>query len=305
MKPIIIGSGALNRHLETKVQTSDLDLICLTRFSAEQYIQEHLNQAKFISLKKCEKFKTETIVYFIDDTHVELTYPLDNSCTTYRMFTQLNSELTEESDFLVPSLDLLYSLKMSHRFVKDSPHFFKTRNHCRYLANLGAKILNSTWYYDRINETYDYSSYSLKMKSSEFFNSNFDYIYDHDSIHESVKLLDRPAYTKYMSDGEEVLCSRDKFYDQSVAVRICGVLEEAYVLALERSQIPFDFDPDPKVSFMIALEKVCTSITSGWFREFAWDNYFVIVEMYNPDYVTKFKTALKSGKIKPYKKVAQ
>lgn len=303
MKPIIIGSGALNRHLEQPIRTTDLDLICLNRFSAEQYIQKHLSSAEFVSIKKSDKFNTETIVYYNYGKHVEITYPLTSICTTAQMFTKLKHELKEDSDFFVPSLNLLYTLKLSHRFVKDSPHFFKTRNHCRYFEKLGAQLVCQSWYDDRIVETYNYESYSLKMKASDFFNSNFDYIYDHDSIHEAVKLLDAPAYTKYMSDGEEVMCSVEKFYAQPFAIRIAGVLEESYVLALERSQIPFNFEPDPKKSFLIALEKVCTSITSGWFRDFAWTNYFVIAEMYNPDYVEKFKTALESGKIKPYKKV--
>jgi hypothetical protein len=30
-----------------------------------------------------------------------------------------------------------------------------------------------------------------------------------------------------------------------------------------------------------ALDKVCTSITSGWFREFAWQNYDEVVKIYH------------------------
>ena len=52
---------------------------------------------------------------------------------------------------------------------------------------------------------------------------------------------------------------------------------------------------------MIALEKVCTSITSGWFREFAWENFDVVTNLYNDDYITKFTNAMKDGIILPYK----
>jgi hypothetical protein len=34
--------------------------------------------------------------------------------------------------------------------------------------------------------------------------------------------------------------------------------------------------------------KVCTSITSGWFREFAWENYDNVLDLYNDKYVEIF-----------------
>ncbi len=80
--------------------------------------------------------------------------------------------------------------------------------------------------------------------------------------------------------------------------RLYGVLEEAYVLALERSQIPFAGKVTPRQSFDIAIEKVCTSITSGWFREFAWENYDKVVELYRDDYVEKFKAGVDKGIVK-------
>lgn len=86
-----------------------------------------------------------------------------------------------------------------------------------------------------------------------------------------------------------MMTSKDKFFSCHPNVQLYGVLEEAYVLALERHQIPNNFKPDPKASFDIALEKICTSITSGWFREFAWENYYKVQELYSPNYVTKFK----------------
>lgn len=298
MKPILIGSEALKRHVSLQFKTTDLDLICLDKFTAEQYIQTNLKEAEFVKLSKSVKFSTETLVYLENDKHIEITYPVSLDCSTALLFSLLGSEIIEHEDFLVPSLNLLYTIKLSHRFLKDSPHFKKTRNHCRFFERNGAKLTCLYWYDKRISETYDYNSYKLNVSSKDFFNSNFNYIYCHDDIHEAVKLLDRPAYTKYMEDDAEVLCSQRKFYEQPFAVRIAGVLEETYVLALERSQIQTDFTVDPKTSFLIALEKVCTSITSGWFRDFAWNHYFIIAEMYDPSYISKFKIALDSGIVK-------
>lgn len=125
-------------------------------------------------------------------------------------------------------------------------------------------------------------------------------VYDHDSIHDAMKHLRYPAYQYYKPAVAEVFCSQEMFNKQHIDVRLYGVLEEALVLALERSQIPFNYEPDPKKSFDIALNKVCTSITSGWFREFAWEHYDRVQEMYNSNYVDRFKKALADGIIKPF-----
>ena len=80
--------------------------------------------------------------------------------------------------------------------------------------------------------------------------------------------------------------------------------EEACVLALERSMIPFDFKPNPHKSFATALEKVATSITSGFFREYAYRNYHAVLNLYNASgrdqYVAKFLKALEAGKIEVF-----
>jgi hypothetical protein len=207
-------------------------------------------------------------------------------------------------DCIVAPLDMLYTLKMSHRFLKNSPHFQKTMRHIRNMRHpkVNAKIISERFLERREIETYDYSHPNLNVSKGEFFNSNFDYVYDHDSIHEAIKLLDRPAYTFYMASEEsEVNCSKDKFFAQERTIQLLGVLEETYVLALERSQIPTEFSVDSRVSFMLALEKVCTSITSGWFRAFAWENYDLIAKMYDEAYVDKFKHALNNGTIKRFK----
>ncbi len=111
-----------------------------------------------------------------------------------------------------------------------------------------------------------------------------------------------PAYKIFSIEGKEVLSSKAKFERCDTSVQLNAVLEESYVLALERSQIPYEGKITPANSFLIALEKVCTSITSGWFREFAYDNYFKVAMMYNESYVQKFKDGLNNGIVKPFTK---
>lgn len=145
----------------------------------------------------------------------------------------------------------------------------------------------------RMKETYDYSHPKLNVSSKDFFSGDgVDYIYEHDDIHDAIALLDKPAFRYYMSDAE-VMTSKDKFFSVDESIRLLGVYEETCVLALERSQIPNDFSLAPERSFMLALIKVCSSITSGWFREYAWENFFKVVELYHRlgenDYITRFK----------------
>lgn len=201
----------------------------------------------------------------------------------------------------LPSLNDLFLLKTSHRYRKNFRHFEKTRKDWETLRNLGCEIVNDALLRKREKETYTAPRPSLAKSKSEFFRDEAGiYVYDHDTIHEAVAHLDRPAYLFYKKDGAEVQCDRQKWLSVSDGVRFFGVLEEVYVLALERSQIPFP-DTDRLLSFKIALEKVCTSITSGFFREYAYENYYRVFSAYQPDYVNRFNDALSQGKIRKFK----
>lgn len=203
---------------------------------------------------------------------------------------------------MIATLDQLYTLKMSHRYKKDSPHFKKTRDDIMLMRKYGAKVFDDAWLKRRETETYTNKLPKLNVMKGDFFRGDgVEYVYDHDTIHMACahingKLGDIvPAYTLYMKDDAPVQCDKKKFFDHAERVRLYGVLEEAQVLALERSQIPHRGKVEPRRSFDIALQKVCTSITGGWFREFAWENFDRVNEMYEPDYVDRFWKAVDDG----------
>lgn len=210
-----------------------------------------------------------------------------------------------QSEVVYANVDTLYMLKMSHRYKKNSPHFLKTMKDIHIFRKEGAEISHDEdlvkLYAARMEATYGYSHPNLRRTKEEFFitSGELKYEYDHDSLHQAVAHLPRPMYTYYAVDGEQVLSDRSKFEGLSSDYeRNLGVIEEAYVLALERSVIPFGTDQD--TAFYMALEKVCTSITSGWFREWAWEHYSDVVRIYQMDnavasYVTKFNRAVESG----------
>lgn len=221
-----------------------------------------------------------------------------------RFIEQQPDNLRKSSGFIIPSLDVLYLLKLSHRYKKNSPHFKKTMDDIILMRQLGARIRPEHEAFLKERETLTYTNKTPKLNQSkaDFFGANtgVTYTYDHDSIHVAVKMGDRPAYLYFKPSENQVFTSRFMFEQQDHLVKLYAVLEESYVLALERSQIPYEGKITPKESFLIALEKVCTSITSGWFREFAWEHYYDVLGMYSDDYVLKFKHALAEGRIKPH-----
>ena len=205
----------------------------------------------------------------------------------------------------VATPEMILAIKLSHRYKKNTPFFRKTMNHIRFMRSRGVKLNDELEAISalREKETLSYPHPNLSVSKSEFFKDEF-YTVDHDSIHRAVALFDKPAYTYYMKDGSEVMTDRQKFFTMPFEIQLAGVYEETCVLALERSQIPNDFSVDPNKIFLYALEKVCTSITSGWFREFAWENYHLVVKMHDDlgrnDYIKRYKKNI--DMIKPFNK---
>ncbi len=212
--------------------------------------------------------------------------------------------VTDLQVFTYPSLDVLYTLKMSHRYRKDSPHFLKTLRDIQLMRKLGAKIPSQylEWFKWREAETYVNTLPKLNQSKKDFFdNSNDIYVVDHDSIHEAVKHLSRPAYEYFKSTMAEVMTSKGMFSDCSREVQLYAALEEVMVLSIERAILPFKLVGEARrAAFDKAHMKLATSISSGWFREFVWENYDEVQAMYSEEYVEKFYKALAEGKIKKF-----
>lgn len=295
-KIIVIGSHALNRHISSfREYPSDYDMIgdIDTVINFIKTI-DNIKSVRPIDNGKKMIVKADSIYEFkIIDSDVDrelFTFISNDSGTIF------------DGDMMYPSLNILYSLKETHKFLRNSPHFLKTRTDILFLKSIGCSIPdNFMSLFKKIErDTYNYSHPNLNQNKDNFFNDIIEYKYDHDTIHEAVKVNEKPAYQNFIKDGSEVLCSKKKFFECSEYIRNCAVLEESYVLALERSIIPHG--TDPKKAFDIALIKVCSSITSGWFRDWAWENYDNVQDMYCDSFFYKFNHALINNQIKPFKK---
>lgn len=209
--------------------------------------------------------------------------------------------------FNVLKLETLYELKKSHRMIRRN--FNKTmKDFYRIKDLLGKDVEESEFYKLRLKETLvradkDARHINLNQSKDDFFDTKgVTYIYDHDSIHDSIKLTNIAMYKKILVPGADVLCSKELWNNLSKYEKFCCVLEECYTISIERFLSKDKYLENPKLAFDIALEKVCTNLCKGWFREFAYSNYREVLNMYDSSFWDKFKNDLKNGKILPFSK---
>jgi hypothetical protein len=225
--------------------------------------------------------------------------------TTSERILELTGTLGDVNLYASPEMCLL--LKLSHRYLRNSPHFLKTRDDINLLRRRGVKVRDE-WLpllKEREKETYTYRHPDLNQPKAGFFSRDgLTYVWDHDDVHRAVAAPLQPAYRAYMKDGAEVACDRVRFEALALDHRLRGVAEEAMVLAIERSLVPYPGMKTPTEAFTYALQKVCTSITSGWFREFAWEHYDEVLAWYRNDgrgsYWARFEELAKTGFVKKH-----
>ena len=305
---LLIGSKALKTYGEKYLcpevkRTWDTDFI--STYDEFQKFKDSLSgNKKMIPLNKGKSIALITKEHGIFE--FEIAWEDSTAFSLIKLVKENNlSKLVDSKyDIWAVNPDVIFTLKKSHRFLRNSPHIIKTMRDYKYLRDvMGCEIPKclTTWIKERAKITYDYAHPKLDVTKEEFFQDK--YKFDHDSIHVSVSNLiingqKTPAYTLYKDDQDEVKCNKDKFNALPESHKLYGVLEEAYVLALERSQVPFPGKWSPKKSFIFALNKVCSSITSGWFREYAWENYDKVIELYDDNYVNNFFKDVDAGLVK-------
>lgn len=285
---LIIGSHAMKYYFaNARLPGRDMDVIC-TIEEFEEDVAKTNNVAVYPT--NGSHMVKKTVDGFI--VEYEIAWPGTTAAEILQIM---------DDDFAHPEIQLL--LKLSHRYKKNSPHFLKTMRDIQFLRSKGVVLSEelTALLKRREKETYTYAHPKLNQNKQQFFKeSDSFYKYEHDDIHAAVAVEESPAYTKFSEDGEEVHVSRSKWNSLPLRTKLLAGLEESYVLAIERSLVPHTGVLTPKQAFDKALEKVCTSITSGWFREFCWENYDKIQELYDESYVDRFNYALVNGQIREF-----
>jgi hypothetical protein len=314
---IIIGSRALNTYipLSRVTEKTDYDVI----MSAEEFrVWSKMFRSRIQTLlpRSPKKFKASmqgnghTVYYEIEiaEEGDSNQFLLDNHIDTINQYSRLQGFFGE--DLLVPRLPYLYLTKKSHliypvHFEKNIEDYHLIKNSQTMKAFKVDEI--SQEYYDlrrqEAVQRYGQKTPKLNVTTEDFFSSklNVPNYFVHDNIHEMVAHFDKPIFTMMQKDSSKAWCERDLFDKLSREYQVKCVMEEAYTIALERYIIPqVDNDfIDPHEAYKRAVKRICTTLTSGWFREFAIENYKTVLEWYDKDYVKNFAVKAIQGEIKP------
>jgi len=169
---ILIGSRALSYYGFDRTP-KDWDYIT-TQAEYEVYIKEHESRIVLVTEKRYGY-----IVY------MQGSDPIEFEIVEKRPSTQLlmeNYNKWYEHAYIphenIAALPVLYALKMSHRFLKNSPHFLKTMRDIKEIEKRFGKwednmLIMRDWFKMREKETYNYSHPSLNRKKKDFFVDDF------------------------------------------------------------------------------------------------------------------------------------
>ena len=145
---------------------------------------------------------------------------------------------------------------------------------------------------------------SLMKTTEKFFGQSEDLVpsvFVHDDIHRIMAHKEQPMYEYMKVKPEEVFCSHKGWKGFTEQEKAWTVLEEAYVIALERKILPMLYLKGPywsaEQAFKWAMKRICTNLCSGWFRQYACDYYNFIIQNYNEKYVNMFLTAVADKKL--------
>jgi hypothetical protein len=131
------------------------------------------------------------------------------------------------------------------------------------------------------HKAYPQGNPNLNTSNEDFFDDAVDKKYDHDWIHELYAYESKPMYTRLKHDDTKAWCVKDLWDELKPLQKNQCVAEECYVIATERFLVPKDFEYPAKLAYLKALKKVCTTLTSGYFRDHAIDNYLDIIQMFD------------------------
>jgi hypothetical protein len=303
---LIVGSKALNYHFpQYNREVRDIDIIgtsddikyLIKTLSPEKVLDNH-NITSLLNIQNPNDFFNTKNVEILNSDNSEalkeyIKYEIDNG----------NSGI----GLRYASPEVLLSLKKSHihfpikfhKHIKDYNFLIDTLKEDKLHTITKINFKETELRYGKLKTP------SLKKSTRKFFDQSEGYVkyfYVHDDIHKVMSHYDRPIYEDMQTNSESAWCQKELWDNFSFEKKAKCVLEEAYVIALERKIIPMLNGVGDLVSSKKALEwalmRICTTLCSGWFRQFATDNYTNISKYINYQYVEKFLESEQMGKIR-------
>jgi hypothetical protein len=301
---LIVGSQALIRHFnlpDRKVRDTDIigtlvDFELLKKILNPKEIRQKDEIIGLIDITSSDLFpeiNTKNVEILIADNSVSLKLYLD--------YDDANNEMKYASP------EVLFSLKKSHihfpvKFQKHISDYCLLYDHFKGDDMLYAITeINFKETEKRLGKlrtpSLNKSTKNFFGQSEKFFKSYF----VHDDIHRMMSHYQHPLYENMQKDNSSARCEKNMWEKFTFEDKCKCVLEEAMVIALERKIIPMIFGGGEFFTADEALKwslmRVCTTLCSGWFRQFATDNYMRIQQYINPNYVELFLTKYDEGLI--------
>lgn len=303
---ILIGSRAATvQKANLGRRLGDYDFIC-TQAGLENWIRTNAENIKSITAfnnpykRQCRLWTGESIEFELPE----------KESTQQLLQLQYSKEiLVFGIKAFVPSLPMLMLIKKSHiiapihwdKNIKDY-HILKAEVEKQKLQ----PTIEELAIYKLRRKEVDTRKAKLNMSNDKFFEksqSKLNRFFVHDDIHKATCYYQQPLYEQCKYDLNSASISKELFFKMPFDNQIKMVQEEIFVIALERKLIPvmvkgWEWN---KVTidnaFQYALCRVCTTLTSGWFRDFALDNYPTIVQ-YKHAFVDKFVDGIKNNQIR-------
>jgi hypothetical protein len=150
-------------------------------------------------------------------------------------------------------------------------------------------------------EAYPQRNPKLNQTVKDFFDDPVKKVVEHDWIHELYAFEEKPMFTRLQPDSTRAWCAKDLWLGLTDLQRTQCVAEESYVIATERFLV-HSYRYPKKLAFFKALEKVCTTLCSGWFRDWAIDYYPDVINLYSESKVERVLERIRlEGHLHPYK----
>jgi hypothetical protein len=293
---ILIGSQALKKYLPN-ITPEDIDVI-----------GERKEILKFVKRKKLTILDRKEWGLVCHDEKDKWDFFYSDQSDSLKLYAKYENDV--KGQLKTCSIETLYSLKKSHihfpiKFQKHIEIYCMLHDMLKVdkLSHITKKFQIETQ--ERIN--IKLQSPSLNKSVAEFFDQSKDYVkyfFVHDDIHKVMSHYDEPLFLRMQVDKTMAKCEKDMWEKFSFEDKCKCVLEEAYVISLERKIIPILYGKSekywsPQEAFEWSLMRICTNLCGGWFREFATNNYMEILKYYNPSYLDKFLIAVTNKNILP------
>lgn len=204
----------------------------------------------------------------------------------------------------IPSIEVLYLIKRAHANVP--VHYDKTIRDLTQIKTLLGPIeeAQQAFYQERKKECQsryllNRQRFSLAVSNEDFFDlSDHVRTYVHDDLHDAVAHeLNRPLYKRCKKDLSLAKIDIELFEALSMSDRLRMVQEEFMVIGLERFYL-HDKTLTPRQIYRKGMHKTIRDLFVGYFQDFCIDHIDQLFEPPSHDFVERFETALRNGRIR-------